>query len=254
MNLIASRKTLNYEISNNMNKMKIKIFFLILFSVLFLNSLTAQKNSRKITITGTVMDVYRSPIANAIIMIDDQKTNSITDAKGNFKIKIKHNAEKIGIFTFGNGIYEQAINGRTQINFNFGTMATQQLSDQYIENSKEGVNTGYSHVKKKNLNTDISNIDGTNKKYASYSSIYDMIQREVSGVRISGGTIIIQDSRDFFGFIPALLVVDDVYVDDISDIRPSSVESIEVLKGTSADIYGLRGYGGAILIKTKIQN
>jgi outer membrane receptor for Fe3+-dicitrate len=37
------------------------------------------------------------------------------------------------------------------------------------------------------------------------------------------------------------------------DIKPSSVESIEVIKGTSAMIYGLRRYGGAILIKTKIK-
>jgi TonB-dependent SusC/RagA subfamily outer membrane receptor len=39
----------------------------------------------------------------------------------------------------------------------------------------------------------------------------------------------------------------------IGDIKPVSVESIEVLKGTSAMIYGSRGYGGAILINAKIK-
>jgi TonB-dependent SusC/RagA subfamily outer membrane receptor len=81
-----------------------------------------------------------------------------------------------------------------------------------------------------------------------------MIQREVSGCRISGGSVVIQESKDLFGSIPALIVVDGVYMDDLPEIPPTSVKSIEVLKGTAAAIYGSRGYGGAIIIKTKIQS
>lgn len=234
--------------------MKIKLFLIILLSALCFNSISAQKNSKKITITGTVLNVAKSPIVNAIVMIDGQKTNSLTDSEGTYKIKVKQNAIKIGIFTFGNGIREEDINGRTQINFNFATVGSQQLPDQTIAPGEEGVATGYGVVKKKNLTTDVNKIDGTNKKYASYSSIYDMIQREVSGVRISGGSIILQDSKNLWGSIPALLIVDGVYVDDISHISPASVKSIEVLKGTSSAIYGSRGYGGAIVIKTKTGN
>jgi TonB-dependent SusC/RagA subfamily outer membrane receptor len=43
-------------------------------------------------------------------------------------------------------------------------------------------------------------------------------------------------------------------MDDLPEIPPTSVKSIEVLKGTAAAIYGSRGYGGAIIIKTKIQS
>lgn len=233
--------------------MRIKLFFLILLSVLCFNTISAQKNNKKITITGTVLDIAKSPIVNAIVMIDGQKTSSVTDSKGTYKIKVKRNAIKIGIFTFGNGIIEEVIDGRIQINFNFGT-ASQQLPDQTIAPGEEGVNVGYGYVKKKNLTNQVNKIDGTNKKYASYSSIYEMIQREVSGVRFSGSSAIIQDSKNLFGSVPALIVVDGVYMDNIPDIPPTSVESIEVLKGSSAAIYGSRGYGGAIVIKTKIKN
>jgi TonB-dependent SusC/RagA subfamily outer membrane receptor len=231
--------------------MRIKIFFLILLSVLCLNSVTAQKNSKRMTITGSVVDVARRPIVNAIIMIDNKKTNSMTDSKGTYKIKVKRNASKIGIFTFGNGIIEEEINGRTRINFNFRTGAFQQLPDQNIAPGEDAINVGYKYVKKKNLTYSVSKIDGTNKKYASYSSIYDMIQREVAGVQVNGTTIVIQDSKNLLGYVPPLFIVDGIYVDTIEDIRPSVVESIEVLKGASAAIYGSRGYGGAILIKTK---
>lgn len=234
--------------------MKLKFVLLILLSVICFNNISAQKSNKKITITGTVLDASKGPIANAIIMIDGQKTNSLTDAEGKFKIKIKSGAARIGVFTFGSGIIEEEIAGRTQIDFTLNKVSGQQPTDQNIAPGEQGVNTGYGLVKKKNLTTDVNKIDGTNKKYASYSSIGDMIQREVSGVKVSGSEVIIQDSKNLYGSIPALIVVDGVYHEGLPDIAPSQVKSIEVLKGTAASIYGSRGYGGAIIIKTKMQN
>jgi TonB-dependent SusC/RagA subfamily outer membrane receptor len=40
-------------------------------------------------------------------------------------------------------------------------------------------------------------------------------------------------------------------MDGMPSISPTSVQSIEVLKGTAGAMYGSRGYGGVILIKTK---
>jgi len=236
--------------------MKIKVLLLVVLSFLCFNTISAQKAGKKITLTGVVHDASGNPITNAIVMIDGERTSSLTDFKGAFKIKVKSNAQRIGIFTFGSGILEEAIDGRTEINLKFGVTAAHQSQgqDQVAEAGEAGVNTGYTYVKEKNLTNEVSKIDGTKKKYASYTSIYEMIQREVSGVKVSGTNIIIHDSKDFFGSVPALLVVDGTYVNDLSNIAPISVESIEVLKGTAAAMYGSRGYGGVVLIKTKINN
>src|ERR1035437_1722082 len=241
--------------------MRIKLVFLILFSALCINSITAQKNNKKITITGTVLDAGKEPIVNAIVMIDDQKTTSITDSKGNFKIKVNPTGSKIGIFTFGYGIREEKINGRTQINFNFEnepywklygrSSGMTVLGGRNIASGEESVEVGYAHMKKKDLSTDIDYIDGTNKKYASYSSVTEMILREVSGARRMGNGIIIQGSANLFGPVGPLIVIDGTFGGSLDDIPPSSVESISVLKGTASAIYGSRGYGGAIIIKTK---
>jgi outer membrane receptor protein involved in Fe transport len=80
-----------------------------------------------------------------------------------------------------------------------------------------------------------------------------MITRETSGVKYTQSGYVIQDSKNFFGSVPALLIVDGVPVNDFDGIIPSSVESITVLKGSSAGIYGTRAYGGAIVLKTKTQ-
>ena len=103
-----------------------KLLFLII-SVLYINSVSAQKPGRRIEIKGTVLDVYNVPIANAIIMIDNHKTNAVTDSRGNYKIRVKADASKIGVFTFGNGLVEDYIQGRSHIDFNFKTMAAQQF-------------------------------------------------------------------------------------------------------------------------------
>jgi TonB-dependent SusC/RagA subfamily outer membrane receptor len=236
-----------------MMKMKIKIALLILLSSFCLSSLTAQKNKQTFTIKGSVVDVYRSPIANAIVMVDGQKTDVVTNSKGYFKIKVPASASSIGVLTFGNGIIEQSINGRNQINFNFKTAS---VPEPILKNPRgeEGVNVGYSSVKRKNLTTDVSNIDGRNPKYSTYASIYEMIEREVSGVKVNGDFIVIQGSRNMYGEVGALLVVDGVSVNSISNITPVTVKSISVLKGSSASIYGSRGFGGAVVITTKLEN
>ena len=234
--------------------MKIKIVFIMLLSVLCVATVSAQKskNKKKLVIEGTVTDASQAPISNAIIMIDGAKTNSITNAKGEYKVKVKPTAKKIGVFTFGSGVREEAINGRDHIDISFSSSADNQ-SNAAQGKGEEGVNVGYGSVKKKNVTTDIKSIDGTNKKYASYTSIYDMISREVSGVRVNGHSVIILGSKDLFGDVPALFVVDGSPTDDISNISPSVVKSIEVLKGSAAAIYGSRAYGGVILIKTKMK-
>jgi hypothetical protein len=229
-----------------------KSILLFLITVLSIGSISAQKATRRIEIKGKVLDVYSSPVANAIIMLDDQKTGTVTDSKGNYKIRVKPGTFKISVFSFGNGTLETAIKGRKVINFNFSSIVAMQ-SNPDLRNGEQGVNTGYGVVKKKNLTTDISKIDGTNAKYATYSSLQEMIQREVSGVQVDGTDLVIQGSQNLLGNVHPLIVLDGVYMDHLPDIPPVTVSSIEVLKGTSASIYGSRAFGGAIVIKTRIQ-
>jgi len=233
--------------------MKIKVVLIMLLSVLCMTTVSAQKSkkNKKIVIEGTVTDVNKAPISNAIIMIDGAKTNSVTNAKGEYKIKINPTAQKIGVFTFGSGIKEEAIDGRTHIDISFSSAAENQTSAAQNK-GEEGVNVGYGSVKKKNVVTQVNSIEGNTKKYASYRNIYDMISREVSGVRVNGRSVVIRGSKDLFGDVPALFVVDGVPTDDVSNISPTDVKSIQVLKGSAAAIYGSRAYGGVILIKTKI--
>lgn len=229
--------------------MKILTFIICIAIFLPGSEASAQKQARKITISGVVLDNNDQPIENAIVMINGVKTSVMTDANGYYNVKVKPTAKTIGVVALGSGIVEQEIEERTEISFFFNKegIAAQEV-EPAIVSGNQSVNTGYNEVEKKNLTTSISKVKGN--KVRSYSSIYEMLQT-VPGVRVSGTQVVVQDARNLQGFVAPLFVVDGVQVSSIDDISPVTVESIEVLKGAAATIYGTRGYGGVILIKRK---
>jgi TonB-dependent starch-binding outer membrane protein SusC len=232
--------------------MRLKLAFVVLFTFMALHS-EAQESKGRRTIKGTVVDVAGQPVVNAVVLIDGRETSEVTNHKGKYRLKVPADAETVAIKTYDNGLMGELINDREVIDFSF---SSEVLNPDLVVTGygEQAVNTGYNYVRKKDLTTHIGSVDGRNRKYSSYSNIFDMIQREFTGVRVSNGSVIIHDARNMQGFVPALYVVDGVYVSDISGISPSMVESIQVLKGTSATIYGSRGYGGAVVINTKIRN
>jgi TonB-dependent SusC/RagA subfamily outer membrane receptor len=233
--------------------MKIKIFLLLFCSIFLIPVTSAQKSNkkspRKITISGYVVDQTQKPVAYAYIMLDDAKTDLFTNSKGFYKIKVKPDVKKIGIFTSTNGLVEEPVNGRTRINFTF----TGSVPDQANPNGKlpadQEVNVGYGTVKKRNLTSPVNEIDATESKYASYRTIYDVLRSgSIPGIQVVGNSIKIQGASSLTLSTEPLFVVDGVPVETVDNIPPYMVKSIQVLKGPSAAIYGSRGANGVILI------
>ncbi|OUJ75750.1 carboxypeptidase-like regulatory domain-containing protein [Hymenobacter crusticola] len=89
---------------------------------------------------------------------------------------------------------------------------------------------------------------------SSYINILQVLQGRVAGLTITGSGF---DMRaQIRGQGSPQFLVDGVPVDDsyINSISPTDVESVEVLKGASAAIFGGRGAGGVIAIYTKRGN
>ena len=228
--------------------MKLKFIFILIIGIFIISPSSGQKANKKITITGVVLGANQMPVEGAIIFVDSKKTNSLTDSKGFYKVKVSQKAKTITILTFKYGASEVQIDGRTSINF----LLTGTGISQIVENNKtqndESINVGYGSVKKKDLTTTVSKIDGRNPKYASYQNIYDMIRGEVAGVQVNGKSIRIQGPSSFNLSTEPLFVVDGIVVTSIDEISPQMVKSIDILKGSAASIYGSRGSNGVILI------
>ncbi|MFA5819927.1 MAG: TonB-dependent receptor plug domain-containing protein [Bacteroidales bacterium] len=227
--------------------MKLKVFLLILISVLSITASSGQKTNKKIVISGLVTDAQHKPVTGALILVDGKNTNIVTNNQGFYKVRVRPDADTITIITFNNGISVAAINGRTTINFTLGGSASSQQNFQNNSVNDEVVNIGYGNVKQKNLLTPVSTIDVRSGKYATYKNIYEIL-KGTPGVMVNGNSIKIQGASSFNLSTEPLFVVDGMAVESIEGISPTMVESISVLKGASTSIYGSRGANGVILI------
>ncbi len=84
--------------------------------------------------------------------------------------------------------------------------------------------------------------------------IVEVMKGRIPGVNIYGNQIIIRGPNTLMGSNQPLFLVDGVPTRDIDAIRSIPVEEIdrvEVLKGPSAAIYGMRGANGVIAVYTK---
>jgi TonB-dependent starch-binding outer membrane protein SusC len=230
--------------------MKWKIVFILLIAFCSIQTSFAQKANKKIKIMGIVVDANRKPVEGAIIFVDNVKTDVVTNAEGSYSIKALPTAKTLTALSLYGEIKEMEINGNTVVNFMFDRISTK-TSDAPINNNSEVVDVGYGSAKKDQTATNVatSKVDANSARTKSYSDIFEMIKNELPGVQVVGTSIQIQQgSGSLTSNTEPLYVLDGTIVNQISNVVPSQVSSISVLKGPAASIYGARGANGVIVI------
>jgi TonB-dependent SusC/RagA subfamily outer membrane receptor len=75
------------------------------------------------------------------------------------------------------------------------------------------------------------------------------------GIDFTNGVPFLQNSMEvtagMMGTSPMLIIEDGTVGSNIDDVNPSDVETVEILKGPNASIYGVRGAAGVMIINTK---
>jgi hypothetical protein len=229
--------------------MKSKMFLLTILILTLSVSTFALKSGKKYYITGQVLDVNDQPVSGAMVFVDNKKSDAITDDKGAYKVKVKADAVKISILKLSSDLMNEEINGRTVINFKFNNEILHEETVKQENTVDEVVNIGYGSAQKKNLATTIGNINGQNKKYELYQTVFDMI-KELPSVKVVDQTIIIRGIVTLNGSTDPLILVDgiEMSVNGLEAIVPRLVKSISVLNSSDAAIYGSKGANGVILI------
>ena len=231
--------------------------YIILFMLLITGFGTAsygQKNpKRSVTITGYVTDLYHFPVSGAVVVIGDNEMTDVTDENGYYKLRVSSidNNTTISVVSYIHGFIAETINGRTRINFSYPSVASNQNNPETeTQNTRDDdkVNIGYGSRDRSEIVTSVNKLDGTDRRFETYTSIYQMLQGTVPGVSVSGDRVLVRGITSILGSNEPLYVVDGIPVASIADIPPNFVKSIEVLKGPAAAIYGSRGANGVILI------
>jgi TonB-linked SusC/RagA family outer membrane protein len=223
--------------------MKKIIFFIVL---LLLNvPLLAQ-----VTIQGTVKSAQdNSPLPGVSILLKGTTTGTVTDLNGNYSIS----APATGTLVFSYvGFQTQEI-----------VIGTQRTIDIELKPMALGLNelvvVGYGTTKRKDLTGSVASVVGAQLSRVTAASPIANLQGQVSGVQIinngqpgSAPQILIRGVGSIEAGTNPLYVVDGVITDDIRNLDPNNIQSIDVLKDASSEaIYGARGSNGVIMITTK---
>jgi len=210
--------------------MYLRILLFLFSALITCNTIYGQKGSRKIIITGTVLDENNNPAVQAEIFADNESTGNFTNYHGKFKVRVQSDVKMISAISEDQRYGASEIKGQSDLILKLGKSA----------DNIPGVNPG--EIGAENLGSKGS------KKMNTYTDIYQMIRHEVPGVVVSGKSIVVQGPNSFFGSSQPLFIVNGVRVYSIDNINPVEVKSIKLLKGSGANIYGNDGANGVIVI------
>lgn len=206
------------------------IKYLSLFLLVFLFSTQAfsqeNKSNEEVKLTIVVKDANNKPVPGAVILIDGVKQNRVSNTKGVFKAKLDKTPKKITAYSSLIGVKKIDYTGKNDITINIVGG-----SDHYA------------------INTSKNKVDNA----IQFKTIYDYMRGKVVGVNIaSDNTITIRGFNTVNGSTQPLFMLNDAFVDQsiFSDIVPTTIKSISVIKGPETAIYGIRGANGVIKVIT----
>ncbi|WP_299391734.1 SusC/RagA family TonB-linked outer membrane protein [uncultured Gelidibacter sp.] len=228
------------------------------------------------TVTGMVTEVgSEMPLLGVNVIVEGTSTGSVTDFDGKFTISSATNLQgKKLVFSFvGYKTVTMTIASNNQV-LNVKMQEDATSLDEVVVTAlgikREAKALGYS----------LTTVDGDDISQVKSTSAVNSLQGRVAGVNVSttsagasgSSRIVIRGASSLTGNNQPLYVVDGIPVinqtkssvvgptndgtgdggDDISSLNPDDIESISVLKGSSAAaLYGSLASNGVIMITTK---
>jgi TonB-dependent SusC/RagA subfamily outer membrane receptor len=251
-----------------------------LFWLLVLSGVLALCQS-PVILRGKVVDrgTGEALIGVTVVEVNDQNrtlNGTVTDAYGNFTLKLSDTQTSVKISYVGFKTSEVAISGQTSIEVELEE-ETQQLEEVVVtyEGKKVG---GFNPVSQRDLTGSVETVEMKELEEIKVSSIGEMLQGRASNVDITlasgdpgaGMSVRIRGTASISGSNQPLIVVDGVPFEieldrdfDFSavtqeqfsgllNIAPEDILTIQVLKDASATaVWGSRGANGVLLIETK---
>ena len=224
-------------------------FILVSFLVLFCCFGYAQ--AQEIEVSGVVTDAQTNETLPGVnILVQGTSRGTITDSDGSYTLTVP-DANSVLVFTYiGYARQEVPVNGREEINISMTSEVLQ---------GEELVVVGYGTQEVSDVTGSIKRVGPEEITKQPSLTATEALQGKVAGVNIiqndaPGGTptVIMRGLGTALGGRNPLYIVDGVPVDDINNISPSDIESINFLKDASAaSIYGLRAANGVIIVETK---
>ena len=202
-------------------------------------------------VTGIVKDANGEPVIGANVMVKGQSIGTITDIDGRFVLDAPKDAV-LQITYIGYVSQEVKVSGNKELNV---------VLKEDTETLDEVVVIGYGTAKKSDLTGATAQIKPEALTSSVVGNALESLQGKAAGVAVfndnkpgASPSIRVRGSGSITASNEPLYVVDGFPLMDgnISDLNPSDIESMEILKDASSTaIYGSRGANGVVMITTK---
>ena len=230
-------------------KLNLSVFRTMTLTALLFVGIAAEAR----VISGTVTDPTGETVISASVLVKGTTIGTVTDFDGNYTLEVPDDAKVLVFSYIGMATQELNITGDVM----------NVVLQEDAEVLEEVVVTGYGTTKKRDVVTSVASVSADQLKDIPVTSAAEALQGKLSGVtvtttegspdadvkiRVRGGTSLTQSNDPLY-------IVDGMPVSSISDIAPSDIASMDVLKDAAATaIYGAQGANGVIIITTKDTN
>ena len=203
-------------------------------------------------VSGTVKDAKGEPIIGASVAVKGTTNGTMTDVDGNWTLSAPAKSTLVASCI---GYSAQ------EITLGTGQKTVDFVLEEDSEFLEDAVVIGYGGImSRRDLTGSVGSVSGAKLAAVPVTSAAVALQGKVAGVqvttidgapgadiniRVRGGTSVTQSNEPLY-------IVDGFQTDNINDIPPTDIASIDILKDASLTaIYGARGGNGVVIVTTK---
>lgn len=225
-----------------------------LWLLAFLLTIPPELYAQNLIVKGNVKDSNGESIIGAsVVEKGNQPNGTITDLDGNFTITLKGKNRVLVVSYIGMKSKEVTVTAPQAKNLQVTLEDDNQALDEVVV-------IGYTSKARKDLTGSVGSVSGAKLAAVPVTSAAVALQGKIAGVqvttvdgapgadiniRVRGGTSVTQSNEPLY-------IVDGFQVDNINDIPPTDIASIDVLKDASITaIYGAKGGNGVVVVTTK---
>ncbi|MGM0532709.1 MAG: SusC/RagA family TonB-linked outer membrane protein, partial [Bacteroidota bacterium] len=221
-----------------------------LFFVLFFMTIPLMVFGQERTVTGTVTDSEGSPLPGVTVLVEGTNDGTVTNSDGFFEISLAEGQNNLVFSFIGFQSETVDVSGQDEVNVT--------LQEESV-GLDEVVVVGYGSVRRSDLTGAVGRVEGNELDNMATADPVQNLTGKLAGVEVisnsgepgSGSRIRVRGVGTINASDP-LYVVDGFPMGNMSNVDPSNIESVEILKDASATaIYGSRGANGVVLVTTK---
>lgn len=221
----------------------IRVLLLFLFIPLWLSA-------QNISVKGVVKDAQGDPIIGVSVVEKGTANGIVTNLEGQYTLNVSSKAKLDFSYL---GYITQTVDVSGKANIDIMLQENTQVLDQVVV-------IGYGTQRKEAVTGSVASIKGDAIKEMAATDVSSALYGRLAGVDMSQTSskpgspmqIRIRGTRSLNASNDPLIVLDGIpFPGSISDINPSDIKSIDILKDASSTaIYGSRGANGVLMITT----